>query len=88
MLSLGVRFRAVPGNHDVGDAGHPGQPVTGERLARWRAYFGSDHWVEDVESIRLVGLDAMLFGSSHRDEAAQAIWLDAVMADAGDRRIA
>jgi 3',5'-cyclic AMP phosphodiesterase CpdA len=88
MLSLGVRFRAVPGNHDVGDTGHPHQPVTGERLARWQAYFGSDHWVEDVAGIRLVGLDAMLFGSGNREETAQAIWLDAVMADAGNRRIA
>jgi 3',5'-cyclic AMP phosphodiesterase CpdA len=40
MRRLGVPFRAVPGNHDVGDAGHPRQPVTDERLARWRTYFG------------------------------------------------
>jgi 3',5'-cyclic AMP phosphodiesterase CpdA len=28
MRGLGVRFRAVPGNHDVGDAGDRSQPVT------------------------------------------------------------
>jgi 3',5'-cyclic AMP phosphodiesterase CpdA len=88
MRSLGVRFRAVPGNHDVGDAGHPRQPVTDERLARWRAYFGPDWWVEDVENVRLIGLDAMLLGSGNREEAAQATWLDAVMEDSGGRKIA
>src|SRR5207248_6330627 len=45
MARLGVRFRAVPGNHDVGDPGHPRQPVNDERLARWRAHFGPDRWV-------------------------------------------
>ena len=33
MHDLGVRWRAVPGNHDVGDAAHPRQSVTGQRLA-------------------------------------------------------
>jgi 3',5'-cyclic AMP phosphodiesterase CpdA len=88
MRSLGVRFRAVPGNHDVGDAGNPRQPVTAERLARWRAYFGPDWWVEDAEGVRLIGLDAMLLGSGNREEAAQADWLDGVMESAGGRKIA
>jgi 3',5'-cyclic AMP phosphodiesterase CpdA len=88
MRPLGVRLRAVPGNHDVGDAGHPSQPVTDERLARWRTYFGLDRWVEDVEGIRLIGLDAMLLGSGHPEEAAQAAWLDTVMEHAEGRRIA
>jgi 3',5'-cyclic AMP phosphodiesterase CpdA len=88
MRSLGVRFRAVPGNHDVGDAGHPRQPVTDERLARWRTYFGPDRWVEDVEGVRLIGLDAMLLGTGNPEEAAQAAWLDSAMEDAADRQIA
>jgi 3',5'-cyclic AMP phosphodiesterase CpdA len=88
MRSLGVPFRAVPGNHDVGDPGHPCQPVTAERLARWQAYFGPDRWVEDVAGFRLIGLDAMLFGSGNAEEAAQATWLDAAMDGADGRRIA
>lgn len=88
MRSLGVPFRAVPGNHDVGDAGHPRQPVTDERLARWRAHFGLDRWVEDIEGVRLVGLDAMLLGCGNREGAAQAAWLDSIMEDAADRQIA
>ncbi len=85
---LGVRFRAIPGNHDVGDAGHHRQPVNSERLARWRAHFGADWWVEDVAGWRLVGLDALLLGSNVGDETAQAGWLDTVMGEAQGRQIA
>jgi 3',5'-cyclic AMP phosphodiesterase CpdA len=88
MHGLGVRFRAVPGNHDVGDAGHNHQPVSDERLRRWRTYFGPDRWVEDIEDWRLIGLDALLIGSGEREEGVQADWLDGVMNDAGDRHIA
>jgi 3',5'-cyclic AMP phosphodiesterase CpdA len=89
---LGIRWLAVPGNHDVGDAAHPRQPVNGERLARWRAHFGPDRWVEDIGEgaggWRLVGLDAMLLGSGEPEEAAQEAWLDTVMAEAKGRPLA
>jgi 3',5'-cyclic AMP phosphodiesterase CpdA len=88
MRGLEVRFRAVPGNHDVGDAGHRFQPVDDERLRRWRAHFGPDRWVEDVENFRLIGLDALLLGSGDPDEAKQAEWLESVMSNAGGRQIA
>jgi 3',5'-cyclic AMP phosphodiesterase CpdA len=88
MRGLGVRFRAVPGNHDVGDAGHTHQPVNEERLQRWRTHFGPDRWVEDIEDWRLIGLDALLIGSGEREEGGQADWLDGVMNDTGSRRIA
>lgn len=88
MRGLGVPFRAVPGNHDVGDAEHPRQPVDDDRLARWRAHFGPDRWVEDAAGFRLIGLDAMLFGSGHAEEAAQMAWLAAVMEEARDRPMA
>src|SRR4051812_14831937 len=45
MRQLGGRLRALPGNHDVGDAGHPRQPVDDRSLARWRDHFGPDRWV-------------------------------------------
>jgi len=89
---LGVRWRAVPGNHDVGDARHARQPVNDERLANWRRYFGPDRWVEDVDAgvsgWRLIGLDAMLVDSGHPEEAEQSVWLDRVMAEADGRLIA
>jgi 3',5'-cyclic AMP phosphodiesterase CpdA len=88
LAGLGVRVLALPGNHDVGEAGHAHQPVNGERLARWRARFGEDRWVEDIAGWRLIGLDAMILGSGTSDEAAQAAWLEATMAACGARRIA
>lgn len=88
MRGLGVPYRVVPGNHDVGDAGHHAQPVSDDRLRRWRTYFGDDRWIEDVEGYRLIGLDALLLGSGGPKEAAQAHWLDNVMSNAEGRRIA
>ena len=88
MCRLGVRFRAVPGNHDVGDAGHRSQRVTEERLQCWRTHFGPDRWVEDVEEWRLIGLDALLFSSGEREEKVQVDWLETVMNEAAGRRIA
>jgi 3',5'-cyclic AMP phosphodiesterase CpdA len=88
MRGLGVPYRAVPGNHDVGDTGHHAQPVNDERLRRWHSHFGPDHWVEDVASWRLIGFDALLLGSGEPAEAAQAEWLETVISNAGERRIA
>jgi 3',5'-cyclic AMP phosphodiesterase CpdA len=88
MRDLRVPFRAVPGNHDVGEAGHPRQPVNAERLARWRTYFGPDRWFEDAEDYRLIGLNAMIFGSGEPEDATQRTWLESVMGDGKGRRIA
>jgi 3',5'-cyclic AMP phosphodiesterase CpdA len=88
MRRLGIRFRAVPGNHDVGDVEHPRQPICDERLTRWRAHFGPGRWIEDVEGFRLIGLDAMLLGSGHAEEAAQTAWLEAAMEKAEGRCLA
>ena len=85
---LGIPFRAVPGNHDVGDSNHRHQPVNPERLARWRRHFGPDRWVEDVAGWRLVGLNAMLVGSSLVAEREQFAWLEGVMEGAAGRRLA
>jgi 3',5'-cyclic AMP phosphodiesterase CpdA len=88
LAQLGVPFRAVPGNHDVGDSNHRHQPVNPERVARWNRHFGADHWCVDVAGWRLIGLDAMLIGSGRAEEAIQLAWLDDAMAQAGERRFA
>jgi 3',5'-cyclic AMP phosphodiesterase CpdA len=88
MRGLGVPFRIVPGNHDVGDAGHRHQPVNTERLARWQRYFGPDRWFADLDGWRLIGLNALLFASGTPEEAAQLDWLAQIMAQADGRRLA
>ena len=68
MDELGIRWRAVPGNHDVGDPRHAHQPVNAERLGAWQRHFGPDRWAEDIaegaQRWRLVGLDVMLTGTA------------------------
>ena len=88
MRSLRVPFLVVPGNHDVGEAGNPHQPVNAERLDRWRRHFGADWWSHDLENWRLIGLDAMLFGSDDHEEERQFAWLRQALATAGERKVA
>lgn len=88
MSGLGTPVHAVPGNHDVGEPLHAHQPIDEPRLARWRKHFGSDAWSVDVDGWRLIGVNAMLVGSGLAAERAQLAWLDATMADAGDRLLA
>lgn len=88
LRELDVPVFAVPGNHDVGDPGHPHQAVDAARVARWRRHFGIDWWSLDVEGWRLIGLDAMLFGSGLDLEREQLEWLDATIASADGRALA
>lgn len=79
---------AVAGNHDVGLPGSPLEAVTPERLARWSRHFGAHWWTRDIPGWRLIGLDAMLFGSGDAREAEQLAWLEESMDGAAGRRIA
>ena len=88
LRSLPGVVRAVPGNHDVGEAGHPRQPVDATRLDRWRTHVGPDWWMHDTGDWRLIGIDSMLLGSGDPDEARQWAWLRHAHASAAGRRIA
>jgi len=72
----------LPGNHDLGDNPHAGSAtsheprVDAERLARYRDHLGPDRWTIDLPGWRLVGLNALLFGSGLDDEAEQWRWFD------------
>lgn len=88
LATLPAPVLALPGNHDVGQVGHPRQPVTPERLARWRRHFGPDRWTRDLPGWRLVGLDSMLLGTGLPEEGEQDSWLEDALAAAGGRRVA
>jgi predicted MPP superfamily phosphohydrolase len=57
--AIGIEWRAVPGNHDVGDEAVLGgrQPWDAVRAARWEAAAGPRLWVHDLPGWRLIGLD-------------------------------
>jgi 3',5'-cyclic AMP phosphodiesterase CpdA len=63
----------LPGNHDVGDYAVLGgrQPVTAERLARWRETVGADRFVRDIPGWRLIGLNSQILDSGLDAEAEQ-----------------
>lgn len=78
--SLPCAFRALPGNHDIGDnpkaPGVAGEhPLDLERLADYRRLFGPDRWRFDAAGWQLVGLNAQLCGTGTDEEAAQLDWL-------------
>lgn len=86
---MGLAWRAIPGNHDVGDNREiaKSQPADSERLARWRRVMGADSWVVDVPGWRLLGVNSLLLGSDLPEEPAHAEMIAAAAADLGDRRL-
>ncbi len=71
--AIGIDCHLLPGNHDVGDHLDVArrQPVTPERLARYRRIFGPDHWSIDIPGWRLLGLNALTLGSEGIGDEAQ-----------------
>jgi 3',5'-cyclic-AMP phosphodiesterase len=87
--AIGLEWRAIPGNHDVGDNREIAkkQPFDDERLARWRSVFGADWWTLDAPGWRLLGVNSLLLGSGlEADEEQRAFIRDAV-SDIGDRAL-
>jgi 3',5'-cyclic AMP phosphodiesterase CpdA len=71
---IGLAWRAVPGNHDVGEepgAAHIGQPTDAVTHQSWADSIGPSWWSVDLSGWRLVGIDAFLFGTGMEAEAKQ-----------------
>ena len=86
-------WRAVPGNHDLGNAlgaskRPPRQPITDERRARWGRHFGDEWWTVDLGGWTLVGVNAQLMGSGLPAEETQWQWLDRALAAVSPRPVA
>lgn len=90
MAGLGVPFRVIGGNHDIGEApahSRLDQPVNAARIAAWRAQFGGPWWVEDAGGWRLIGVDTALMGSGLAEEAAQSAFLAEALAGRDGRPV-
>jgi 3',5'-cyclic AMP phosphodiesterase CpdA len=78
VAGLGLPWRAVPGNHDIGEAppfSRLEQPLTPARMAAWRRHVGPQWWQHDAAGWRLIGLDTALMGSGLPEEAEQRAFL-------------
>jgi 3',5'-cyclic-AMP phosphodiesterase len=77
---LPVEWKAVPGNHDIGDNPWLGAPddylIDADRHRSWLDVVGPDHWSLDLGDWTVVAIDAQLIGSGLPAEAAQWDWLD------------
>ncbi len=83
-------WRAIPGNHDIGDDGPDpwmGEPVTMARRSAWVEAWGADWWVEEADEWLVVGLDSLLWASGLPAEDAQWAWLAEIATAAGSRPV-
>ena len=87
--ALGVPWRTIPGNHDVGDniPYSKAQPVTEERRQRFVAVYGPDWWTFDVPGWRVLGVDSLIMGSGLAAEDAQWDFIAAAARQAGSRAL-
>ena len=87
LQGLDSAWRALPGNHDVGDeppGQDPNQIIDELRLARWNRVFEIDRFDMRVGVWRLLGVNAQLFGSGLPEEEAQFEWLNDCLLETGE----
>jgi 3',5'-cyclic AMP phosphodiesterase CpdA len=85
-----VPWRAIPGNHDIGDnvvSGSMTKRVNGERRQRWLDMFGPDYWREDQGNWTLIGVNTQILNSQGlAAEGEQAQWLAETLRDVPNER--
>ena len=83
LTRLPAPWRAIPGNHDVGETPRDvatKQPVTAARLAAWDALFGRGFWRMRFGDWRLVGVNTALLGSGLAAEREQDAFFSEALA--------
>lgn len=93
MDSLNTPYRAIPGNHDVGDNPSdnnymPPKPVTEALVQTYENHFGPDHWSLDQSGWQLIGLNAQLFSSGLARADQQHDWLVQKLEESAGRPVA
>jgi len=90
--ALRLRWRAIPGNHDVGDnqevASGDHHPVDTSRQEGWERHFGADWWRMDLPGWRLIAVNAQIIGSNLAAADVQESFIAEASAGAGARQIA
>lgn len=93
MAGLAAPYRAIAGNHDIGDnpgdGGYmPKNPVNDARVSSYESLFGPSQWQIDAAGWCIVGLNAELFLSGLAGEQAQERWLDELLTQSVGRPVA
>lgn len=91
MDRLPVPWRAIPGNHDIGDTPPDTRlkgPITRSRRAAYRKAFGDEFWVQDLGDWRFIGLNAQLMDSGLPGETAQMEMVTDALGSAATRQCA
>ena len=78
-------WRAIPGNHDVGDIAPTSTPVSAERVDAFEERFGPGTWTVDLAGWRVVGIDVQsLIALDHRGVWE---WLQDALAPVGPKML-
>ncbi|MFI5012664.1 MAG: metallophosphoesterase family protein [Hyphomicrobiales bacterium] len=86
---IGLTWRAIPGNHDIGDnrETETKQPVDAERVARWREVMGADFWQMEAPGWLIIGLNSLVLGSGLDADREQIAFLSESVAGLDGRAL-
>ena len=73
---LPVPWRAIPGNHDIGDVGDTAEPIDERRRGAYEDAFGAGSWDLRLDGWHLVGIDIQTLTSSLPTAAVLWGWLE------------
>jgi Icc protein len=76
---LPAPWRAIPGNHDIGDIGDTTEPIDERRRAAWEEAFGAGSWELRLDGWHLVGIDIQTLASPLPAAAPLWVWLEETM---------
>lgn len=74
---LDAPWRAVPGNHDVGEAGDGSRALVEDRRVSYQSVFGDRSWAVELGDWRLIGVDSQELLSGEAGVEAAWTWLAA-----------
>lgn len=90
LARLDVPWRAIPGNHDTGEAprfARLDQPIGPRRIAAWRSAIGPQWWLQDVGAWRIVAIDTALMASGLAEEKDQQAFVETALAARAGRPV-
>lgn len=73
--SLGIPWRAIPGNHDIGDGPPVGKGPDPDALKRYDIALGPSRFIYPLGSWTLIGMSGLEFGTERQADSSARAWL-------------